>query len=165
MKRKPIAAAIAAAVLALLFFAPTPALAQVRQVHQVLAQSTILNGLAAGALFPYLDTTPNRIASAHITIADATTNCSPGAAEPLNIQVLAGVAGGTLVNVITAATNTGIGTATQCVFHVTIRPGEGGVPAEITDLVVKNNGAAPLTGINTISVSAEVPVVNLPAIP
>jgi len=33
---------------------------------------------------------------------------------------------------MTAATNTGIGSPTQCVFHVTISPGVGGVPASVT---------------------------------
>ena len=42
-------------------------------------------------------------------ITDASSACSAGAGAPSNIQVLAGVAGGTLVNVMTSATNTGIG--------------------------------------------------------
>ena len=71
--------------------------------------------------------------------------------------ILAGVAGGELVNVTTAATNTGIGSPTQCVFHITIRPGVDGVPRQVTDIVVVNsNGAAALTGVNTITVSAQV---------
>jgi hypothetical protein len=57
---------------------------------------------------------------------------------------------------MTAATNTGIGSAAQCVFHVTIVPGQSGVPSEVTDIVVVNAGAAPLTGSNTITVSATV---------
>jgi hypothetical protein len=58
---------------------------------------------------------------------------------------------------MTAATNTGISTAPgQCVFHVTVRPNAGGVPATITDIVVRNAGASALSGVNTVTVSAEV---------
>ena len=61
------------------------------------------------------------------------------------------------MNVMTAATNTGIGSTTQCVFHVTISPGAGGVPGSITDIVVKNeNASAALTGVNTVTTSAAV---------
>jgi hypothetical protein len=59
------------------------------------------------------------------------------------------------VNVLTAATNTGIGSATECVFHVTISPGRDGVPSRVTNIVVVNsNASAALTGVNTITVSA-----------
>ena len=89
-------------------------------------------------------------------ITDATSACSAGGAAPSNIQVLAGVAGGTLVNVMTSATNTGIGSNTQCVFHVTIAPGAG-VPSAITDIVVvTSNAGAALSGVNTITASAAV---------
>jgi hypothetical protein len=118
---------------------------------QVVVQSSLLNGLSAGALFPFIDSTPSNITKAHIAITDATSSCSAGAAAPTNIQILAGVAGGSLVNVMTAATNTGIGSATQCVFHVTIVPGSGGVPAQVTDIVAKNAGSTALTGVNTVS--------------
>jgi hypothetical protein len=121
-----------------------------------ISESSLLAGLSSNALFPFIDTTPNRIERAHIAITDATSNCSAGAAAPSNIQVLAGQAGGTLVNVMTAATNTGIGSATQCVFHVTVQPGTGGIPAAFTDIVVKNAGGAALTGINTVTASATV---------
>jgi hypothetical protein len=60
---------------------------------------------------------------------------------------------------MTAATNTGIGTPAQCVFHVTYRPGQGGVPGTVTDVVVRNAGAAPLSGINTVTASANVKTV------
>jgi hypothetical protein len=125
---------------------------------QLISESALLSGLAPGALFPFIDTTPNSIVSAHIAITDATTTCEPGAAPPANIQILVGQAGGLLVNVMTAATNTGIGTtATQCVFHVTVTPGSGGVPETVTDIVVVNtNASAALTGVNTITASAEV---------
>ncbi len=121
-----------------------------------IVESALLNGLEANALFPFVDTTPNNITRAHIAIADATESCTVDEGEPVNMQVLVGVAGGTLVNVMTAATNTGIGDSQQCVFHVTIVPGVDGVPSQVTDIVVKNVGEAPLTGVNTITVSAEV---------
>jgi hypothetical protein len=123
---------------------------------QLIAESAILAGLAPGALFPFIDSTPHHIAKAHIAITDATSSCD-GQSAPSNIQVLVGVAGGTLVNVMTASTNTGIGSATQCVFHVTITAGSDGVPEAVTDIVVVNaNPNAPLTGINTITASAAV---------
>ena len=122
---------------------------------QLIAESSILAGLAPNALFPFVDSTPHHITKAHIAITDATSSCEAGAAAPSNIQILVGVAGGSLVNVMTAATNTGIGSATQCVFHVTITPGRGGVPATVTDIVVVNaNPNAPLTGVNTVTASA-----------
>jgi hypothetical protein len=125
--------------------------------HHLIAESSILAGLAPSALFPFIDSTPHHIAKAHIAITDSTSSCGAGAAAPSNIQILVGVAGGSLVNVMTAATNTGIGSATQCVFHVTITPGRGGVPAAVTDIVVVNaNPNTPLTGVNTITVSATV---------
>ncbi|MGI8733734.1 MAG: hypothetical protein ACR2LM_10595 [Pyrinomonadaceae bacterium] len=124
---------------------------------QLISESALLSGLAPSALFPFIDTTPNSIVSAHIAITDATTTCAAGAAPPANMLILAGQAGGPLVPVMTAATNTGIGTATQCVFHVTVTPGSGGVPETVTDIVVvNNNSSAALTGVNTITASAEV---------
>jgi hypothetical protein len=140
-------------VLALSF--PTDSRAQIPPTRQLISESSLLAGLAPGALFPFIDSTPHSISLAHIAITDATSNCAPGAAAPSNIQVLAGVGGGSLTNVMTAATNTGIGSPTQCVFHVTIKPGVGGVAARITDIVVVNsNASAALTGINTVTVSA-----------
>ena len=123
--------------------------------RQLIAESSILAGLAPNGLFPFIDSTPHHLAKAHIAITDATSSCEARAASPTNIQILVGVAGGALVNVMTSATNTGIGSAAQCVFHVTIIPGRGGVPAEVTDIVVVNaNPNTPLTGVNTITVSA-----------
>lgn len=131
--------------------------AQIPPTQQLIAENALLAGLAPGALFPFIDSTPNSITRAHIAITDATASCTAGAAAPANMQILAGVAGGSLVNVMTAATNTGIGSSAQCVFHVTIRAGVGVVPNEVTDIVVVNaNGSAALTGINTITVSATV---------
>ena len=124
---------------------------------QLISASSMLAGLAPGALFPFVDTTPDGIVRAHIAITDATAHCGPGAAPPANIVVLAGEAGGTLVSVMTAATNTGIGSEVQCVFHVTIKAGQGGVPAHVTDIVVVNaNNSKALTGINTVTASADV---------
>jgi hypothetical protein len=124
--------------------------------NQLISESALLAGLASNSLFPFLDTTPNTIRRTHIAITDATAACTAGTAPPANIQVLVGQAGVALTNVMTAATNTGIGTAAQCVFHVTARPGQGGVPGTVTDVVVRNAGAAPLTGINTVTASATV---------
>lgn len=123
---------------------------------RLISESAILSGLEAGALFPFIDTTPNNITRAHIAITDATETCAPGAAAPVNIQVLVGVAGGTLVNVMTDATNSGIGNSQQCVFHVTIVPGVGGVPSQVTDIVIWNAGEGPLNGFNTATATAEV---------
>jgi hypothetical protein len=144
-------------VIVLALFVPTENRAEIAPTKQLISESSLLAGLAPGALFPFIDSTPHSIALAHIAITDVASTCAPGAAAPSNIQILAGVAGGQLVNVMTAATNTGIGSSTQCVFHVTIRPGAHDVPARVTDIVVVNtNGGAALTGINTITVSAQV---------
>jgi hypothetical protein len=123
---------------------------------QLISESSMLAGLSAQALFPFIDTTPHRITKAHIAVTDSTASCSAGAAPPAKIQVLVGQAGVALINVMTASTNTGIGTPAQCVFHVTVRPRRGGVPATVTDIVVRNGGAAPLNGINTVTASATV---------
>lgn len=124
-------------------------------VHGRLISGTeLLAGLASKSLFPFLDTTPNTILRTHIAITDSTRSCSAGAAPPAHIKVLVGQAGVALTSVMTAATNTGIGTARQCVFHVTALPGQRGVPKTITDVVVENAGRAPLTGINTATASA-----------
>src|ERR1700674_75466 len=103
----------------------------------LIAESAILAGLGPGALFPFVSSTPHNIAKAPIAITDAASSCD-GQSAPSNIQLLVGVAGGTLVNVMTASTNTGIGSATQCVFHVTVTPGSDSVPATVTDIVVVN---------------------------
>ena len=150
---------VAVAFLATLLFLSFPAreAAQIPPTTQLLSESALLSGLAPGAVFPFIDTTPNTISRAHIAITDATTSCSAGAASPDNIQILVGQAGVALVNVTTAETNTGISTVTgQCVFHVTVKAGVAGVPATVTDIVVHNHGSAALTGINTITASAEV---------
>src|SRR5205814_1912242 len=114
--------AIVVMIVLALFFPPRNR-AEIPPTRQLIAESFLLAGLAPGALFPFIDTTPHNVALAHVAITDATSSCSAGAAAPSNIQILVGVAGGTLVNVMTAETNTGIGSPTQCVFHVTIRPG------------------------------------------
>ncbi|MBV9483183.1 MAG: hypothetical protein JO249_20920 [Acidobacteria bacterium] len=55
-----------------------------------------------------------------------------------------------------ALKNLGIGSTTQCVFHMTVTAGEHGIPENLTDIVVVNGGAAALTGINTATASATV---------
>src|SRR5207302_5466989 len=113
----------------------------------------------SGAVFPFIDTTPHTISSAHIAITDDTANCSPGASAPSNVKVLVGQAGVSLVPVMNASTNTGITTTSgQCVFHVTIHAGQAGVPSTVTDIVVLNAGATPLSGVNTVTASATVRV-------
>jgi hypothetical protein len=148
-------------ILALVTFA-TKNVAATEGDKQFITASSLLNGLAPGAVFPFIDTTPHSIAQAHIAITDATTNCSPGAAPPSNVRVLVGTAGTVppvLVSVMAASTNLGISTTPgQCVFHVTVTAGEGGVPVGATDIVVHNGGSSALTGVNTITASATVRV-------
>lgn len=129
---------------------------------QFIAESSLLAGLAPGAVFPFIDTTPHTIAQAHIAITDATTNCSPGAAPPSNVKVLVGNAGAVppvLVSVMGASTNLGVSTTPgQCVFHVTVNAGQAGVPNTVTDIVVLNGGSSALTGINVVTASATIRV-------
>jgi hypothetical protein len=137
-------------------FPATQALADGDDAQFVVA-SSMLSGLAPGAVFPFIDTTPRPIARAHIAITDATADCAPGAAAPSHIKVLVGEAGVSLVSVMDASTNTGISTTPgQCVFHVTIYAGQNGVPATVTDIVILNAGEAPLTAVNTVTASAKV---------
>lgn len=133
-----------------------------RKNLQFISQSAILKGLPAQALFPFIDTTPHRIRRAHIAVTDSTENCTgPGGSAPENVQILVGEAGGTLVPVLTAATNTGISiNVAQCVFHVTVRAGVDGIPSKVTDIVVVNVGDSPLDAFNTITVSAVVVLPN-----
>src|SRR5438067_2255288 len=77
---------------------------------QFIAESSLLAGLAPGAAFPFIDTTPHKIAQAHIAITDSSSDCHPGAAPPDNIKVLVGQAGVALVSVMDKTTNTGIST-------------------------------------------------------
>jgi hypothetical protein len=135
---------------------PTSAAEKGEEV-QLISASSLLTSLGAGAAFRFIDTTPNTILRAHIAITDATTNCTAGAAPPINVNVLVGQAGVALVSVMDAATNTGISTTPgQCVFHVTVAAGVGGVPDTVTDIVVVNGEASALTGINTVTASATV---------
>lgn len=123
----------------------------------LVSESANLGGLPPRALFPFIDVTPHNIVSAHIAVTAATSRCAAGAAPPRKVRVLVGQAGVSLVQVLTAATNTGISTRPgQCVFHVTVTPGVAGVPATVTDIVVRNAARTPLTAINTITASAEV---------
>jgi hypothetical protein len=160
--RRWLVVAVGSVLLAFAFLALTLALSREKAGaiplnRDMVTESALLDGLARGAAFPFIDTTGNRITRAHIAITDSTTNCAPRAAAPDNIQVLVGRAGVRLVSVMGAGTNTGISTTPgQCVFHVTVRPGRGGVPARITDIVVVNGGNQPLTGNNTVTASAVV---------
>lgn len=143
------------AALAALVLASGQGVSAIRPGAEVVSESAMLNGLGSGAAFPFIDTTPRPIVKAHIAVTDATSACSAGAAAPQNVQVLVGQAGVSLVPVMTAETNTGISTTPgQCVFHVTVRAGAGGIPDKVTDIVVVNGGAAPLTGINSVTASA-----------
>ncbi len=145
--------------LALAMVSPTKKASAQGDESQFIIASSMLSDLAPGAVYPFIDTTPRTISQAHIAITDAATNCSPGAASPSNVKVLAGQAGVSLVSVIGASTNTGISTTPgQCVFHVTIHAGQGGVPSTVTDIVVLNAGSSPLTGVNTVTASATVRV-------
>ncbi len=123
---------------------------------QLISASSLLTGLPAGNLFPFIDTTPNKIIRAHIAITGSTSSCSAGAAAPSNVEVLVGQAGVSLISVMDASTNTGIGSGAQCVFHVTVTAGKGGLPATVTDIVVKNAGGSALTGSNTVTATAKV---------
>jgi hypothetical protein len=161
-KRIPYVAALSAVALAVVVFTATAASGSSTGRGggghgQLISESSMLAGLSANALFPFIDTTPQRISKAHIAVTDATASCggaSPTA--PTNIEVLVGQAGVALVNVMTASTNTGIGSSTQCVFHVTVQAGRGGVPSTVTDIVVRNKGAAALNGRHTVTASATV---------
>lgn len=130
---------------------------QGKDIH-LISQGVLLKGLSAQTVFPFIDVTPNRIRRAHIAVTDSTENCAgPGSGAPDNVQILVGEAGATLVPVMTAATNTGISiNPGQCVFHVTVKAGVDEIPAKVTDIVVVNAGDSPLTGVNTVTVSAEV---------
>lgn len=134
-----------------------PSQADIRSGAAFVTQTSMLSGLEAGAVYPFIDTTPRGIVKAHIAVTDQTASCEAGAAAPSNVQVLVGQAGVVLEPVMSAATNTGISTVPgQCVFHVTVRAGRNGLPAKITDIAVLNGSASPLSGINTITVSATV---------
>jgi hypothetical protein len=155
--RKYLVALVGFLLAAFVLVFPMQKAAQIPPTTQLISQSSILTGLAAGAVFPFIDTTPNRIVRAHIALTDATTHCGgPSRTAPANVQVLVGEAGVALVPVMSSAANTGIGSSTQCVFHLTVEPGVGGVPATVTDVVVVNTSASALSGINTVTVSAEV---------
>src|SRR5712692_10621329 len=85
---------------------------------QFIAESSLLAGLAPGAVFPFIDTTPYKIAQAHIAITDSTSDCHAGAAPPDNIKILAGqaVVPNTVTDIVVlnggSAALTGINTVT-----------------------------------------------------
>ena len=118
-----------------------------------------LSGLEPNQWWPLYDTTDfGQIQIAHIAITDSTATCAAGTGTaPNNVQIRVGQAGvgvdiWSYVNVATAATNTGVGSATQCVFRVTVIPGENGVPAVINDIVAANVGGANLDGTANVTV-------------
>src|SRR2546427_5843336 len=87
---------------------------------QFIAESSLLAGLAPGAVFPFIDTTPHKIAQAHIAITDSTSDCHAGAAGPDNIKVLVGQAGGAPGSAMGKDTKTGTSTTPrQGGFHAT----------------------------------------------
>ncbi len=152
---------IGLAVLAIAMLIPKGRASASSSGGQLIGASSMLSGLAPGAAFPFIDTTPHKIAQAHIAITDSTGDCHAGAAPPDNIKILVGQAGVALVPMMDKSTNTGISTTPgQCVFHVTINAGQAGVPNTVTDIVVLNGGSAALTGINTVTASATVRVDN-----
>ena len=122
----------------------------------LITETVNLQGLGVGKLFPIIDTTPNEIVRAHVVLTDDTTVCDKDVGtQPNNITVIVGQAGVALA--FPALENTGIaGSGTQCVFHLTVLPGEDGIPSTVTDIVVKNTGTGLLQPRNSISVSAEV---------
>ncbi len=117
-----------------------------------------LAGLEAGQWWPIVDSNTKgtgNIVQADITLTDSTTTCAAGTGTaPTHVQVLAGKIGGTLVNVATAATNTGVSSwsGLQCIFKVTIIPGQNGVPDTVTDIIAANAGASTLDGSANITV-------------
>jgi hypothetical protein len=121
----------------------------------LVAETVNLQGLGTGKLFPILDTTPNEIVRAHVVLTDDAVCDGDDANQPDNIVVIVGQAGVALST--PALENTGIGgSGNQCIFHLTVLPGEDGIPSTVTDIVVLNNGAGSLFPRNSISVSAEV---------
>ncbi len=117
-----------------------------------------LDGLKARQWWPIVDSNTKgtgNIVQADITLTDATATCAAGTGTaPTNVKVLVGKIGGTLVNVATAATNTGVSSwsGLQCIFKVTVIPGQNGVPDTVTDIIAANAGASTLDGSANITV-------------
>ncbi len=127
-------------------------------IIRVTGYSHNLDGLKAGQWWPIVDSNTKgtgNIVQADITLTDSTTTCAAGTGTaPTHVQVLAGKIGGTLVNVATAATNTGVSSwsGLQCIFKVSIIPGQNGVPDTVTDIIAANAGASTLDGSANITV-------------
>src|SRR5437879_9207730 len=122
---------------------------------QFIAESSLLAGLAPGAVFPFIDTTPHKIAQAHIAITDSTSDCHAGAAPPDNIKILVGQAGVALVSVMDKTTNTGISTTPrQCVFHVSINAGQAGLSNTVNHITDQASSSPAPTGINKVQDTA-----------
>jgi len=94
--------------LALAMVSPTKKASAEGDESQFIVASSMLSDLAPGAVYPFIDTTPRTIFPSAYRHYDATTNCSPGAASPSNVNVLAGKLGCLVVSVMGASTNTGI---------------------------------------------------------
>jgi hypothetical protein len=120
-----------------------------------ISESALLQGLTPGAVFPSSTRLPSSSGPPTSPSLDETAQCAAGAAAPDNLQVLVGVAGGSLVPVLDETTNTGISSVPgQFVFHATIVAGRHGVPDRVTDIVVLNSGDDPLDGRHTATASA-----------
>src|SRR5947209_20429519 len=68
---------------------------------QFIAESSLLAGLAPGAAFPFIDTTPHKIAQAHIAITDSSSDCPPVPPPPATTTFLFDQQGVPLLSVLT----------------------------------------------------------------
>src|SRR5260370_23058997 len=110
--------------------------------RQFIAESSLLAGLAPGAAFPFIDTTPHKIAQAHIAITDSTSDCHAGAAPPDNIKILVGQAAAALVPLVAKRTHNGISTTPgQRVFYINLNTGQSGVAQPVTHNSLLEGGA------------------------
>lgn len=131
---------------------------------RAIGSSYSLAGLEPNQWWPLYDTTNfGEITKIRIALTDSTATCAapPTGTAPTNVQIRVGQAGvgvdiWSYVNVATAATNTGVGSADQCVFRMTIKPGQNGLPSTLTDIVAANVGGATLDGTQNVSVLLKV---------
>ena len=162
MKRTIILSILAATILVAAAFALMPiekaSTAFILKTILRIGYSHNLNGLEPNQWWPIVDSNTKgtgNIAIADITLTDSTATCAAGTGTaPTNVQILVGKIGGTLVNVATAATNTGVSSwsGLQCIFKVTVIPGQNGVPDTVTDIIAANAGGATLDGSANITV-------------
>ena len=71
MKNTYLFAMTGLAVIALALLFPGENKAQIPPTQQLISENALLAGLAPGALFPFVDSTPRRIGQAHIAMTDA----------------------------------------------------------------------------------------------